>query len=251
MNTYSTQMMIRTLIVDDEEIWHEVAKSYLSLNRDVKVLAQLTSSQDAARWLGENEVDMLLLDVQMPDISGISLVKSLKNAPHVVLMTSHPQFAVEGFDVEATDFLIKPFTFERLMQAVERVKKRMEIMNQIADKNNGDSFTAGDDFFFVRTQGSYVKVIFKDVLFIKAMENFVQIVTPSVKHTVLMPLSNVEGKLPPQFMRVHRSYIVNSDNVQSIDRDSINMGYDNEVPISEQNKEVLLQKLVEGRILRK
>ncbi|NJN33729.1 MAG: response regulator [Saprospiraceae bacterium] len=118
-------MVIKTIIVDDEEIWRELAQSYLTVNEEVKIVAQCTSAKEALKILTEKEVDMMLLDVQMQDISGISLAKSLKKPPHIVLMTSHPEFAVDGFDIEAVDFMVKPFTFERLMMAVERVKKRV------------------------------------------------------------------------------------------------------------------------------
>jgi DNA-binding LytR/AlgR family response regulator len=239
-------MNIRTIIVDDDDAWREIISTYVATIPNLTLEGSYDSPQVAFQKLSEGNIDLAILDIDMPVMSGLSLVKSLKNPPAIIFVTAHADYAASSYDVEAVDFLTKPFEFDRFAKAIERVNKRLE-SNQ-APKT---PFSEDDDLFFIRSQNSYIKLRFGEVLFVKAMENFIQIVTDTQKYTVLMPLSNIESQLPPEkFMRVHRSYIINMFNITSVERDTVNIK-ENSIPLSEQYKEKLIETMIEKRLLKK
>ena len=238
-------MNIRTIIVDDDDAWREILSSYVATIPNLTLEGSFDSPQIAFQKLSEENIDLAILDIDMPVMSGLSLVKSLKNPPAIIFVTSHANYAASSYDVEAVDFLTKPFEFDRFVKAIERVTKRLE-----PNPPTRAPFPE-DDLFFIRSQNSYIKLRYSEVLFIKAMENFIQIVTEAQKYTVLMPLTNIESQLPPEkFMRVHRSYIINMFNITSVERDTVNIK-DNSIPLSEQYKEKLIETMIEKRLLKK
>lgn len=238
-------MNIRTIIVDDDDAWREILSSYVATIPNLTLEGSFDSPQIAFQKLSEENIDLAILDIDMPVMSGLSLVKSLKNPPAIIFVTSHADYAASSYDVEAVDFLTKPFEFDRFVKAIERVTKRLE------PNPPTRAPIPEDDLFFIRSQNSYIKLRYSEVLFIKAMENFIQIVTEAQKYTVLMPLSNIESQLPPEkFMRVHRSYVINMFNITSVERDTINIK-ENSIPLSEQYKEKLIETMIEKRLLKK
>jgi DNA-binding LytR/AlgR family response regulator len=239
-------MNIRTIIVDDDDAWREIISTYVATIPNLTLEGSFDSPQKAFQKLSEENIDLAILDIDMPVMSGLSLVKSLKNPPAIIFVTSHADYAASSYDVEAVDFLTKPFEFDRFVKAIERVSKRLE--SSQAPKT---PFIDDDDLFFIRSQNSYIKLRYSEVLFVKAMENFIQIVTEAQKYTVLMPLSNIESQLPPEkFMRVHRSYLINMFNITSVERDTVNIK-ENSIPLSEQYKEKLIETMIEKRLLKK
>jgi two-component system, LytTR family, response regulator len=238
-------MNIRTIIVDDDDAWREIISAFVATIPNLTLEGSFDSPQKAFQKLSEENIDLAILDIDMPVMSGLSLVKSLKNPPAIIFVTSHADYAAASYDVEAVDFLTKPFEFDRFAKAIERVSKRLESSTPTKTP------TPEDDLFFIRSQNSYIKLRYSEVLFIKAMENFIQIVTETQKYTVLMPLSNIESQLPPEkFMRVHRSYLINMFNITSVERDTVNIK-ENSIPLSEQYKEKLIETMIENRLLRK
>jgi DNA-binding LytR/AlgR family response regulator len=238
-------MNIRTIIVDDDDAWREIISTYVATIPNLTLEGSFDSPQIAFQKLSEENIDLAILDIDMPVMSGLSLVKSLKNPPAIIFVTSHADYAASSYDVEAVDFLTKPFEFDRFVKAIERVSKRLEA----AQPTKPTSIE--DDLFFIRSQNSYIKLRYSEVLFVKAMENFIQIVTEAQKYTVLMPLSNIESQLPPdKFMRVHRSYLINMFNITSVERDTVNIK-ENSIPLSEQYKEKLIETMIEKRLLKK
>ena len=238
-------MNIKTIIVDDDDVWRELLTSFVSTVPKLSLEGCYDSPQKAYQRLSEGGIDLIILDIDMPVMSGLSLAKSLQNPPAIIFVTSHPDYAAATYDVEAVDFLTKPFDFDRFTRAIERVQKRVT-QSQIPK-----SAVLEEDIFFIRSQNSYIKLRYSEVLYIKAMENFVQIVTETQKYTVLMPLSSIESQLPSdRFMRVHRSYIINMQNVTNVERDIINIK-ENAIPLSEQYKEKLIETMIEKRLLKK
>jgi DNA-binding LytR/AlgR family response regulator len=238
-------MNIRTIIVDDDDAWREIISTFVATIPNLTLEGSFDSPQLAFQKLSEENIDLAILDIDMPVMSGLSLVKSLKNPPAIIFVTSHADYAAASYDVEAIDFLTKPFEFDRFVKAIERVSKRL-------DTNPTPRVPIPeDDLFFIRSQNSYIKLRYSEVLFVKAMENFIQIVTEAQKYTVLMPLSNIESQLPPEkFMRVHRSYLINMFNITSVERDTVNIK-ENSIPLSEQYKEKLIETMIENRLLKK
>ena len=237
-------MIIKTIIVDDDDVWRSLTTTFAEMIPLLQIEGVYSSSQEAYARLTEGDIDLAFLDIDMPILSGLGMAKSLRNPPHIIFISSHANYALDSYEVEAVDFITKPFDLERLMKGVEKVRRRIE--NAEFPKQPTD-----DNFFFIRSQSSFVKIQYDELLYVKAMENFVQIVTESNKHTVLIPLSTVESQLPDDiFMRSHRSYIVNLKNITSVERDSVHIG-ENVVPLSDQFREKLMQSIVEKNLLKK
>ena len=237
-------MIIKTIIVDDDDVWRSLTTTFAQMIPLLQIEGVYPSSQEAYARLTEGDIDLALLDIDMPILSGLGMAKSLKNPPQIIFISSHANYALDSYEVEAADFITKPFDLERLMKGVEKVRRRIE--NAEFPKQSTD-----DNFFFIRSQSSFIKIQYDELLYVKAMENFVQIVTESNKHTVLIPLSTVENQLPNDiFMRSHRSYIVNLKNITSVERETVHIG-ENAIPLSDQFREKLMQSIVEKNLLKK
>jgi DNA-binding LytR/AlgR family response regulator len=247
-------MTIKTIIVDDDAVWRELTTEFVKMNPALELIGTFDSALAAYPFLMKEKVDLILLDVEMPQLDGLKFAKSLTHPPLIVFVTSHAESAVEGFEVAATDFLVKPFTVERFFKMIERVQTQMETKNAPPPRQIGMQAQYPhemNNFFFIRTNNSYLKINCDDVLYIKAMENFIQIVTPTQKHTSLIPLSTVEEQLPSdRFMRAHRSYLVNAENIETMTKDTIHFG-EFQVPISEQYRDKIVKTFIESRLLKR
>ncbi|MBL7816131.1 MAG: response regulator transcription factor [Saprospiraceae bacterium] len=242
-------MSIRTIIIDDDAIWRDLTTEFVKMNTLLDLVGTFDSAIAAYPFLMKEKVDLVLLDVEMPQLDGLKFAKSLTHPPLIVFITSHAESAVEGFEVAATDFLVKPFTFERFFKMTERVRQTLAANTESLSPPQYESIN--DNYFFIRSNNSFVKINTNEVLFIKAMENFIQIVTPQQKYTALIPLSTAEEQLPSdKFMRVHRSYIVNAQNISVMNKDHIIMDEFN-IPISEQYRENILKTIIESNLLKK
>ena len=241
-------MTIKTIIIDDDAVWRDLTSEFVKMNPILQLAGTFDSAISAYPYLMNEKVDLILLDVEMPQLDGLKFAQSLTHPPLIVFITSHAESAVAGFEVAAIDFLVKPYSVERFQKMVERIRIQIEKKSvnpppqYPADTNN---------FFFIRSNNSFVKINSEEVLYIKAMENFIQIVTPTHKHTALIPLSTVEEQLPAdRFMRSHRSYIVNVLNIESMSKDTIHFG-EFDIPISELYRDKIIKTFIETRLLKK
>lgn len=201
--------MIRCVIVDDEPMAREILKVYVSNNQDLELVASCKNAKETLAVLQTERVDLLFLDIQMPDITGMKLAKSLENPPLIVFTTAYDKYAVEGYEVNAIDYLLKPIAPDRFNKAVEKVKTFIELT-----KKNGDD---NDDFMFVRADYQDVKIRFADILYIEGLKDYVKIVTPEKKIITLTNIKGMLSRLPQeQFVRIHKSYIVSLAKVESI-----------------------------------
>lgn len=244
-------MSIRTIIVDDDAIWRDLVSEFVKMNPHLKLVGEFDSAIAAYPVLMAEKVDLILLDVEMPHLDGLKFAKSLTHPPLIVFITSHTESAVQGFEVAAIDFLVKPFTVERFTKMVERA--HAQLINSSSQKESFEQNLPpyNDTFFFIRSSHAFVKINYADVLYIKAMENFIQIVTPTLKHTALIPLSTVEEQLPSdKFMRAHRSYLINAQNIESMTKDTVHFG-EFQVPLTEQYRDKIVKTFIENRLLKK
>lgn len=213
--------MIRCAIVDDEPLARDILQVYVDENKDLELVASCKNAREVIELLDKEYVDLLFLDIQMPDISGMSLAKSLKNPPLIVFTTAYNQYAVEGFEVCAVDYLMKPISPERFNTAVEKVKYL--IANRPESKE--------DDFMFIRADYQDIKVKFSDILYVEGLKDYVKVVTTDKRYITLMNIKGIMEKLPEKlFIRVHKSYIVALDKISSIKGGSL-MIDDKEIPI--------------------
>jgi len=156
--------MIRTLIVDDEPLAHDIIENYVNKIPDMEIVAKCDNAIEANQILQSQEVDLVFLDIQMPQMTGIELVKSLNNPPKVVFTTAYAEYAVEGFDLNAVDYLMKPIAFDRSLKAVNKVKETL-------DPNVGA--TSSEDFFFVKADKKLVKIHFSEILYVEGLKDYV------------------------------------------------------------------------------
>jgi two-component system, LytTR family, response regulator len=209
------------LIADDDLIYRELTIHQLDLIPNLHRLATCKSAIEACQFLQKETPNLLLLDVEMPGLTGIQLAKSLTKLPLIIFISSHPTYAAEAFDVDAIDYLVKPVSIERLMRAIEKARFLLDMKNNIAanegfKKDNNDSF-------FVKDKNAYTRIHNSEVLYIESLGDFVNIFLESgQKRIALVSLKNIEQQLPPvDFIRVARTHIVNKQKITSIDTNTV------------------------------
>jgi two-component system, LytTR family, response regulator len=219
------------VIVDDDPISTRILEKLCAESDRVKVLRTFSSPTDAFNYLGNVVVDLLFLDIEMPAMSGLDLLRSLSHKPKVILTTVRPDYAVEAFDLEVLDYLVKPISFPRFMKAIGKL-------------NNSHSHTPGNghSHIFIKQEGRFVKLNFEDIIYIQAQDDYISIHTRDRRYLVYETLKKVEQKLDPRFLRVHRSYIINKEFVQTMEDNSLSLP-NKVVPVSASYKDVVAQAL--------
>ncbi|MFT3825579.1 MAG: LytTR family DNA-binding domain-containing protein [Chitinophagaceae bacterium] len=219
-------MPIRCIAVDDEPLALEVIKEYTSKFPALQLIQTFDDAISAAEFLRNTHIDLLFLDINMPDINGIELARSLIEKPMVIFTTAHKKFAYEGFELEALDYLLKPINFERFSRTIKRAIEYYQYKNQ--QKEESDSI-------FVHSEYRLLKIELKDIEYIESLNDYIKIHLVNAKPVLtLMPLKKVLEKLPPEkFRRIHRSYIVAVDKVTSIANRKATLTSQAELPISE------------------
>lgn len=225
--------MIKCIIVDDEPLATAQLEAYVSRIPFLECVASFHSALEAQGFLSANEVDVMFVDINMPDVSGMQLVRSLKNPPKVVFTTAYSEYAVEGFKVDAVDYLMKPIGFEDFMRTANKVNE-LCVMERDARLSN----TIGDDCgaLFVKSDYRVIRISVNDIKFIESMSEYVRIFVDGETRPVvtLLSMRKVEEALPASvFMRVHRSYIVNLNKVKEVSRMRILYDGNVSVPIGD------------------
>jgi len=239
-------MKINSIIIDDEPLARKGLKEYIA---DVDFL-QLTGEFDnplkAADIVSEGQVQLLFLDIQMPKITGLDFFKTLQHAPPVIFTTAYPQYALEGFNLNALDYLVKPISFDRFLQAALKAKEYYELRT----KNNSIPEASGK-YFFIKSDSKLVKIFFDDILFVEAVQNYVNIYTADKKYITYLTFKSVEEYLPVNdFIKTHKSYIVPIKKVESIESNEVKIGT-HHIPISRNLKDDVMEKLLRNRFLKR
>ncbi len=214
--------MLKCLIVDDEPIARQIVQEYCNqLPQMVDVVQQCESAIDVLTLLKNQTIDLLILDINMPVLSGIALVKSMQTKPKVIFTTAYKEYAIDAFDLQASDYLLKPFTFERFFQAIQKVQ--MELTNKVETQDFEISTVMNNDFdgLFLKIGKTIYRYTHDAILFLESQRNYTRIVTLQDDVRVYIPLSQLEAQLPSDFIRCHRSYIVNKQHVSKIDGNRI------------------------------
>lgn len=231
--------MISCLIVDDEPLAREVIQMHVSRLEGWQIVAQCENAAAAFEALINRKIDVIFLDVQMPRVLGTDFLRSLKDPPKIIFTTAHPGFAVEGFELNAVDYLLKPITFERFLEAAKKIEK-VPLANKptIAEKS-----LQRDEFIFVKQDTRLVKVYFSDILFLEAKRDFTLLQLKDKKLLASFHLKMLEDMLPSsQFMRIHRSYIVNLNAIEVIYGNTVELkGF--QIPVSPVNRDALTAAL--------
>ncbi|WP_430973709.1 LytR/AlgR family response regulator transcription factor [Sunxiuqinia rutila] len=228
-------MRNKCLIVDDEPLARELIYRHAQKFDSLDIVAQCASAEEAAELLREIPVDLMFLDIELPRQSGIQLLKSLHHPPKVIVTTAHREYAMEGFELEVVDYLLKPIRFERFMRAVNKYL-------QLSTSFQAD-FQAGRPFIFVRENKKEVKVPLCDILYIEGLGEYIQIHTKQRKVITKMGLNQVAEKLPSQFfLRIHKSYVICTSHVDAYTNTSLEIA-GVELPIGRRYKNEVLDML--------
>lgn len=214
--------MIRTLLVDDEYLALNLLETYAQQVPDLEIVGKEKLPMKALERLQLGQVDLLFLDIQMPVLSGNNLLKTLQNPPLVVFTTAYTEYAIEAYDLNVVDYLLKPFPFERFLQAVQKAK---QLLNARQTGSPGQD-SAAPDFLSLKVDGKLVKVFVDDILYIEGLKEYVRFVcSGNRKYVTLESLRNLEELLPSQqFSRVHKSYIVAKSKVSALDGNMLEIG---------------------------
>jgi DNA-binding LytR/AlgR family response regulator len=227
--------MVNCLVIDDEPIAREGMKEYISQVDYLYLVAECKSSLEAAGLLYKNKIDLIFLDIQMPKLNGIEFVKALAEPPLIVFTTAYPQYALEGFELDVIDYLLKPISFARFLKSVEKAQSYLKAK----DKN----FNINNEFFFIKCNGKIEKIFISDVIYIEAMANYVIIHTLQKKYITYITFSGICKRLPDQlFMRIHKSYMVAVSAIKTIDSDEI-ITSSVRLPLSKSYKEKVMNRI--------
>jgi len=226
--------MIRCLVIDDEPFALEQLVGYIKQTTGLTLTAQCQSAVQALDILKKTAVDLMFVDINMPDLNGMDFVKSLKEPPKVIFTTAYSEYALEGFRVEAIDYLLKPIAYSDFLKAAERAKAWFE-----HTQSPKAQVSSKDRFLFIKSEYKIVRIRFEDIRFIESMREYVRIHLVNEKPVMtLTSMKKMEETLPEEdFMRVHRSYIVNLNKITTIERNRIIFDDKYRIPVSEQYKE--------------
>ena len=237
-------MKLNCLVLDDDAIARNLINSYISKVENLHLVASVSNHTEAMEVLQNNQIHLFFCDIEMPEINGIDFLKTLTNPPLFILITAHTKYASEGFEIDAVDFLTKPFNYTRFLKSVNKAIDRIESKHKaFADPNA--------NFFFVRMDTKLIKFYFDDVLFIESDKDYVKIHTTIGKpQSVWLFLKNMEDQLPKHtFVRTHKSYIVNITKVDIILNDEI-MIANHRVPLGMSYKDTVM-KAIEDKLIKK
>ena len=234
-------MKIKCLIVDDEPLAVEIIESYLERLDDMELVAKCNNALRAFEILQKEEIDLLFLDIQMPKLTGIDFLKTLKNPPKVILTTAYREYAIEGYELDVLDYLLKPISFERFFKAVTKVYKK-ESATSFAPSNNGNG---SEPYIYLKADKKMVKVLLNDIRYIESLKDYVRLKTSGRDVITHQTISYFEEKLPEdQFIRIHRSFIVPINKIESFSASAIEVP-GMELPIGRMYKNQVLAVLNE------
>jgi DNA-binding LytR/AlgR family response regulator len=228
---------LNCIIADDEPIARQILENYIDALPNLNLVASCKNAFEVLEILQEKEVDILFLDINMPKLSGLSLLKTLQKRPNVIITTAYPEYAIEGFELSVTDYLVKPFSLERFMQAVQKVSKKTVAEKVIINRPDNTPKS-----IFVKSDKKIIKLNFDEIYHAEAYGNYVKIFTDKM---ILTPqtLSDFLDKLSNDFIRIHKSFVINFNHLKMIDGNQVILQNNTKIPIGKSYKKELLDRL--------
>ena len=238
---------MKCVIIDDEPLAVDLIKEFVSKVESLELISTFNNAIDAIAMINTSNVDLIFLDIEMPHFSGIDFLNAIDKKPLVIFTTAYSDYAVEGFNLGAVDYLVKPIPFHRFLKSVMRAQQTFLSQNNAPAATVTPKVVAPEiepDFMFVRSEYENVKINFSDILFIEGLKDYVKIYTVDNKFTLtLISLIKLENLLSPKgFARIHRSYIINIKYVKSIQKNKVLIA-DKRIPISESYKTAFFEKI--------
>jgi two-component system, LytTR family, response regulator LytT len=227
-------MMITTIAIDDEPLALQLVTGYIEKTPGLQLIGKFDNPIDASEFLAVSAVDLIFVDIQMPDLSGIEFTRLLEKGPKVIFTTAFEKYALEGYKLEIVDYLLKPFSYEEFLTAVQKVQRLLKL-----EQKGPVKVDSNNEFLFLKSDYKIKRINFDDILYIEGLKDYVKVYTRNNPRPVLSltSLKLLESKLPDEkFMRVHRSFIVNLEKIDTIERSRIVFGKEY-IPVSDQYKE--------------
>lgn len=229
--------MTRCIIIDDEPLARELLAGYIDQLPNLSCVAVCQSALQAFTVLHEQQVDLMFLDIQMPGITGLNFLKSIKNPPKVIFTTAYMEHAVEAFELEAVDYLLKPITLERFIKAVQKVLPKKEELAEPISKNNDNNY------IFLKVDKRLVKIDHADIIYTESLGDYIKVYATTQTYVTYLTMNKLESLLPAyKFVRIHRSYVINLDHIQYVEGNFVRIN-NNDLPIGLTYKDGLAQKL--------
>lgn len=233
-------MKIKIMIIDDEQLAIEIIEKYLAELPNIEIVAKCNTTLEAFEKIHLLEPDLIFLDIQMPKLTGLELIKSLKNPPKIIITTAHRKYALEGYELDIVDYLLKPISFERFLKAINKFYQITNIQSETT-KATIISKSSNDDFIYVKENRKLVKIYLNEILFIESLKDYIIIHTDQNKIITKEKISSFEKKLPNEkFIRIHRSYIISILRIKSLTPISIQIG----------KKDIAIGKIYKNSVLR-
>ena len=239
-------MKLNCLIIDDEPIARKGLQEYMDEIDFLNRVGSCENALKASRYLNEQKVDLIFLDIQMPKLSGIDFLKTLKNPPMAIFTTAYADYAIEGYSLDVIDYLVKPITFERFLKASQKALEVSQLRARAQASMPGEM-----DYFFVRCDSKFEKVFFRDVSYIEALQNYAVIHVQGRKLITYITLTSLENQLPKdRFIKVHKSYIVSVAHIHAIEGNEILIG-EARVPISRGLRDEVIRQIMGNRLFKR
>lgn len=240
--------MLTCVIIDDEPLARECIAKYISEVDFLELKGVGNNPLELTQLLEKYSPELIFLDIQMPIMNGIDYLKTAQRLPMVIITTAYPSYALEGFQLDVLDYLVKPIVFNRFFQAISKAKDYHQLLNRSAAV---DKSATAEDYFFIKCGYKFERIYFNDLLYIEALQNYVTLFTLKGKFITQLPLKNVEQNLNGQpFIRVHKSYIVAIPKIESIENNEIVLA-SARIPISRHYRDDVLSRVVNDRLWKK
>jgi DNA-binding LytR/AlgR family response regulator len=240
---------MKCILIDDEPLARQGLEKMLENISSVILADSFSNVLDANSYLKHNEVDLMFLDIEMAALNGLDFAKSLVNKPLIIFVTAYPQYALDSYETDAIDYLVKPVRMERLLKAVNKAENYLKLLQK--DKEEPETASVENDYVFIKSDRRFVKIFFKEILFIEGLKDYVIIQTESKKVLTAMNIKTIHAQLPEKnFTRVSKSFIVNTDHIISVDTHSIYIK-DEEIPVGSNFKEEFFEKFISGKVIKK
>jgi DNA-binding LytR/AlgR family response regulator len=239
---------MKCIIIDDEPLAREGLIKTLAGISSVEIVESFSNPIDANKFLQNNTIDLMFLDIEMASLNGLDFAKSLVNKPLIVFITAYPQYALDSFEVDAIDYLLKPVRVEKLLRAINKAENYISLLQKNIEE---EIAVVEEDFVFIKSDRKFIKIFFKEILFIEGLKDYVIIHVENKKVLTAMNIKTIFNQLPiKNFARVSKSYIVNTDHIISVDTNAVYIK-EEEIPIGSNYKEDFFKHYVDGRTIKR
>jgi len=239
-------MTWKCIIVDDEPVARKILEEFISEVDYMELAGKAENPLKAGTLLNEGDIDLIFLDINMPKMSGLEFLKTSRSLPPAIMTTAYSEYALDSFDLNVIDYLVKPFAFERFIKACNKAKDYLQLVH-----SSGNAKRSGEDHFFVKCDGTIQKIMYQELVWVEAKQNYVVLHTDSRKLIVYLTLKGIEDELPERlFLKIHKSAIINIDKIKSIEGNVIHIA-STSVVISQNLYSSVIKSIVKDRMIKR